>query len=165
MFCALLSVTVKAQDVDEHKEVPLHVGVSLGAGTSCKEVLPMEASIDLSYYYKNLSIFAISQTGYFIPQNGLSCDYNRSTNLGGGIGYLFFPSDDTKLGNFGIRAFVTTSLKSSDYKNTSYNVGINWYGQSSNRALVPLVGVGYNFKDFSKRPGYHGAYFSFGIRF
>lgn len=98
---------------------------------------------------------------------GATHDYNRATNLGGGLGYVFLPEKNDKLGDFELRAFVTTSVGSSDFKNTSYNVGVHWFGHTEKHRLVPTVGVGYTLRDFSAKgmKNINGAYFSLGLRF
>ena len=48
-----------------------------------------------------------------MPKEGLVSNYNRVTNLGGGIGYTFLPQKNDNLGDFELRASVTTSVGSS----------------------------------------------------
>ena len=102
-----------------------------------------------------------------MPKNGATNDYNRATNLGGGLGYVFLPEKNDQLGDFELRAFVTTSVGSSDFKNTSYNVGVHWFGHTEKHRLVPTVGVGYTLRDFSAKgmKNINGAYLSLGLRF
>ena len=79
----------------------------------------------------------------------------------------FSSEKNDKLGDFELRAFVTTSVGSSDFKNTSYNVGVHWFGHTEKHRLVPTVGVGYTLRDFSAKgmKNINGAYFSLGLRF
>jgi len=165
LFCAVDAI---AQSTKDGITNPLHIEASLGAGTPCKNNMPIDVSIDLSYTFaKKYSIHATTQTSYFLPKDGITTNYNRTTNLGGGFGYVFLPQKKDQLGDFELRALVTTSVGDSEFKNTSYNIGIYWYGHSEKHRLVPLVGVGYNFKTFSNNnlSNYNGAYFSLGLRF
>lgn len=162
------SSNLRAQSSESMNTLPLHIEAQLGAGTSCKSVTPFDVNIDLNYTLaRRFSIHAITQTSYFLPKDGITSKYNRATNLGGGIGYTFLPQKDDKLGNFELRASVTTSVGSSDFKNTSYNIGIHWYGHAERHKLVPTIGIGYSFRDFSNKnmPNHNGLYFSVGVRF
>lgn len=157
-----------AQSAESEKTIPLHIEATMGAGSKYKSMTPIISNVDLNYTFaKRFSLHAILNTSYFIPKNGTVTDYNRATNLGGGVGYIFLPQKQDKLGDFEIRASVTTSISGSDYKNTEYNLGIHWYGHSETHRLVPTVGIGYSFKDFSSKSisNYHGAYFTIGLRF
>ena len=137
---ALCGSSAFAQTSDE-KSIPLHVEVSLETGTENKGIMPSSAVMDLGY--------------------------NRSRNIGGGIGYVIFPEDKTNLGVFEVRALVTTSVGSSDFNNTSYKLGIHWYGYSSTRKVLPMVSVGYTIKDFREKslPSNRGMYLALGFRF
>lgn len=162
----ICGVKINAQNSYFGRDIPVHLEAALEAGTPCNSILPFGASIDLSYYIKRLSIHIVTNTDYHILKDGLSSDYNKSTNLGGGIGYTFLPTVENGSGGFEARATVTTSLKSYDFKNTSYKIGVYWMGGYSVRKLVSVIGVGFNFTDYStKLPSYKGAFLSFGIRF
>ena len=167
---AVLFATIgaNAQSEASSKSIPLHVEASLGACTPSNKVLPLDVNVDLNYTFaKRFSLHATTTTSYFMPKNGATHDYNRATNLGGGLGYVFLPEKDDQLGDFELRAFVTTSVGSSDFKNTSYNVGVHWFGHTEKHRLVPTVGVGYTLRDFSAKgmKNINGAYFSLGLRF
>lgn len=163
MFCG---INANAQNDDIKKDIPLHIEASLEAGTPCHKTIPFGANIDLSYSIKRFSLHIVTNTDYHIQKDGMSNNYNKATNLGGGIGYMFLPYGDNKSGGFEARAIVTTSLKSYDFKNTSYKIGINWIGSSDKRKVVPVVGIGFKFTDYSTNlQSYKGGYFSFGIRF
>ena len=167
---AVLFATIgaNAQSEASSKSIPLHVEASLGACTPSNKVLPLDVNVDLNYTFaKRFSLHATTTTSYFMPKNGATHDYNSATNLGGGLGYVFLPEKDDKLGDFELRAFVTTSVGSSDFKNTSYNVGVHWFGHTEKHRLVPTVGVGYTLRAFSAKgmKNINGAYFSLGLRF
>ena len=164
----LTSMETFAQHDEKKNIIPLHVEASLGAVTPCKDILPFEVNFDLNYTFaKRFSLHAITSTSYFLPKEGITSDYNRATNVGGGIGCIFFPQKNDNLGDFELRTSVTTSVGSSDFKNTSYNIGIHWCGHSERHSLVPTVGIGYSYKDFSQKnmPNTNGAYFTLGLRF
>ena len=164
----LISIETLAQHDEKKTIIPLHLEASLGAVTPSKDIMPLDASFDLNYTFGNkFSLHAIASTSYFLPKKGSTSDYNRATNVGGGIGYIFLPQKNDNLGDFELRAYVTTSVGSSDFKNTSYNIGIHWCGHSERHSLVPTVGIGYSFKDFSQKnmPNTNGAYFTLGLRF
>ena len=164
----LVSTETFSQQKGNSTIIPLHFEASLGAVTPSKDIMPFDATFDLNYTFGNkFSLHAIASTSYFIPKEGSTSDYNHATNLGGGIGYIFLPQKNDNLGDVEIRATVTASVGSSDFKNTSYKIGIHWYGHSERHSLVPTVGIGYSFKDFSKKnmPNTNGAYFTLGLRF
>ena len=140
--------------------LPVHLDLSLGMGTPCKDIRPFDASMSLSYDFKRFSVFAIYQGDVLIPKSGLTNNYNLVNNLGGGLGYRL-PS----LNCFEARGFVTRTIGHPTLRNTSYNLGLYWHCGSSNLFPSPVIGIGYNCKDFSAAPTYHGAYISFGFRF
>lgn len=164
-FC---TIKANAQSTKDQIAKPLHIEVSLGAGTPYNNIMPIDVNVDLNYTFaKMFSLHAIAQTTYFLPKDGIASNYNRATNLGGGFGYVFLPQKNDQLGDFELCTFVTSSVGSSDFKNTSYNVGIHWYGHSEKHRLIPIVGAGYNFKNISSMDlsNYNGAYFFLGLRF
>lgn len=67
----------------------------------------------------------------------------------------------------GSSVFATTSVGSSDFNNTSYKLGIHWYGYSSTRKVLPMVSVGYTIKNFREKslPSNRGMYLALGFRF
>lgn len=130
--------------------------------------MQFDASINLNYYItKRFSIYAIARADYFLPKSGTIVDYTKTIGLGGGLGYVLLPAEDSDWGVFQARAFVTSSVDNSNLKNTAYNVGIYYYGNSQCHKLVPVVGVGYACKDYHTKgvPTYNGAYLSIGLRF
>lgn len=166
-LCAVMTMALTAGAAEENQELPLHAEISLGSATPSHQVQPFNAVIDVNYHIiPCLSIRAVAQADYFLPKNGATKDYNKDFNLGGGIGYTF-PRDAKDLFVYEARAFVTTSLNSCTYKNTSYNIGLYIYGNSSRHRIVPLLGIGYNFKDYKAEglSSYNGAYLTLGLRF
>lgn len=166
MFC--FSSAMYAQTSQEKPSLPLHAELSLGAGTPFKSMIPVDATIDVNYtFFKKLSLHFVSNASYFIPKEGMTSNYNKAFNIGGGIGYTFLPQKNDKLGDFEVRASVTTTVGSSDFKNTSYNIGVFWYSHSEKHKILPFIGISYSFKDFSNKfiPNYHGAYVTFGVRY
>lgn len=152
----------------QSKDIPLHFEASLLSGTPSKGLMPFGANIDLNYtFVKNLALHAVVETSYFIPKEGVTSKYNKANNLGGGLSYTLFPQINDNLGDFELRASVTTSVGSSDFKNTAFNVGVNWHSHTDYHKLVPVIGVGYAFKDFSAKgmSNYNGAYLTVGVRF
>ena len=67
---------------------------------------------------------------------------------------------------FELRASVTSTIGSSDFKNTAYKLGLYWVGNPKSR-FSPVVGVGYSFHDFRTKGlnNYHGLYVSIGYLF
>lgn len=164
-FCTIKAI---AQSTKDKITMPLHIEASLDAGTPYNNIMPIDVNIDLNCTFAmKYSFHVITQSTYFLPKDGMAANYNRATNLGGGFGYVFLPQKNDQLGDFEICAFVTTSVGSSDFKNTSYNAGIHWYGHSEKHRIVPMVRIDYNFKNFSNKnlSNYNGAYFSLGLRF
>lgn len=149
------------------KDIPFHIELGMNINTPHKGLMPMGAVIDLNYAIKRFSIHAIATTDFFIPKEGSSTNYNKVTNLGGGIGFELLPREEGYNNIFEIRGQVTSSIGSSDLKNTAYQVGLYWYPKTSRRKLVPLVGAGYSLKDFSNHglATFHGGFVSLGLRF
>ena len=81
------------------------------------------ALIDLGFclYIDYCDIKRVCNQSYFLPKEGLVSNYNRVTNLGGGIGYTFLPQKNDNLGDFELRASVTTSVGSSDLRTPHTN--------------------------------------------
>lgn len=135
--------------------------------TPHKDVMPFGPSLDINYSIQRFSLHALFTCEYFLPKEGMTQKYNKTLNLGGGIGFELFPQEENDRNVFEVRASVTAGLGSNDFKNTSYRLGLEWHRRPKRRCLVPTVGVGYNMKDFSKsgKPFYHGMYLSLGLRF
>jgi hypothetical protein len=168
MFAGALTFSANAQDGKIVKKIPLHLELGLNGGTRSHEVQPFSAIFDLNYHIiPRLSIRAVSSGDYFLPKESVTKDYNYTINLGGGVGYTIVPAGSTMPMALEARAFVTTSLNSSYFKHTSYNIGFYLYGNSTTNWIVPLVGIGYNMKDYKAKhlSSYNGAYITLGIRF
>lgn len=171
LLLLLLTISVNGRAQGENRtfwSLPWHVEAGLTTGTSKDGLMPFGATVDLNYTFgKSFSIHAVSEATYFHPKKGMTSDYNKAFNLGGGIGYAFSPATENCSSVFEARASVTASVGSSDFKNTAYQIGLYWYRGTDNRKVVPVVGVGYSARDFSQKalPTYHGAFLSFGLRF
>lgn len=161
------SSTMTVQATTEKSPIPLYLEASLGVSTPYKGVLPFEQTLDVNYAIKRFSIHALCSSNFILPKDGETKDYNRTVNLGGGVGFELFPRDINDRNILEARATVTTSLGCNNFKNTSYRIGINWYTHGSTKRLSPIIGVGYNVKTFanSNTHTYHGMYLSFGVRF
>ena len=92
--------------------------------------------------------------------------YNQAINLGGGLSYTILPPTIENNDAFELRASVTSTIGSSDFKNTAYKLGLYWVGNPKAR-FTPVVGVGYSFHDLRTKGlnNYHGLYVSIGCRF
>lgn len=147
--------------------IPLHVEAGLEVSTPYKGNLPFGAVVDLNYQIKRFSIHALIDGTYFLPKENVTKDYNKTFNLGGGIGFELFPAEGNDRNVFEVRASVTRSLGAAEYRNTAYKVGLQWVVKTHKRALTPSIGVGYSLRDFSNIDfhAYHGMYISLGIRF
>ena len=156
-----------AQTSIEKSPIPLYLEATLDVSTTYKGSLPFEQTLDVNYVIKRLSIHALCSSTFILPKDGATKDYNRTVNLGGGVGFEIFPRDINDRNIFEARATVTTSLGSNNFKNTSYRIGINWYTHGLTKRLSPIIGVGYDIKTFanSNTHTYHGMYLSFGVRF
>ena len=161
------ALRVSAQESNEKETLPLHVEASLMISTPHKDVMPFGPVLDINYSIRRFSIHALFSGEYFLPKEGMTKKYNKTLNLGGGVGFELFPRDENNRNVFEVRASVAAGLGSDDFKNTSYRLGLEWHSRPKRRCLVPTVGVGYNVKDFSKSgvPTYHGMYLSLGLRF
>ena len=161
------AVNVNAHESNEKETLPLHVEASLMISTPHKDVMPFGPELDINYSIRRFSIHALLTGEYILPKEGMTQKYNKTLNLGGGIGFELFPREENVRSVFELRTSVTAGLGSNDFKNTSYRLGLEWFSRPKRRCLVPTVGVGYNMKVFSKSgiPTYHGMYLSFGLRF
>ena len=108
----------------------------------------------------------LADTNNFIPKDGMTHKYNQAINLGGGLSYTILPPTIKNNDAFELRASVTSTIGSSDFKNTAYKLGLYWVGNPKSR-FSPVVGVGYSFHDFRTKGlnNYHGLYVSIGYRF
>lgn len=140
--------------------LPVHIDLSMELNTAHKGITPKCGSVGLSYDYKRFSLLAVCHTDFFVPKDGMTHNYNRANNLGGGLGYYFLPSKTLEA-----RGLVTRTLGHADYRNTAYNLGVYWHCGSPSYWPSPVIGLGYSCKDFSCRSAYHGVYVSFGFRF
>lgn len=140
--------------------LPIHADFTMGFGTPSHSVRPFDASIGLAYELNRVSIHAMYEADFFMPKDGLTKGYNAPNNLGGGVGYYFLPSK-----RFEARGLVTTTIGHGDYANTSYSLGVYWHCGEHNRLPTPIIGLGYNYRHFSTKPDYNGAFLSFGFRF
>ena len=156
-----------AQTANESWTTPLHIEASLGTSTPYKSIMPLSTLIDLNYSIKRFSIHALIDGNYFLPKEGMTKNYNKTVNLGGGIGFELFPQEKKDRSVYEIRASVTRSLGSADYKNTAYKVGIHLFGKSKKRNITPSIGAGYCLRSFSDKDfhTYSGMYLSLGLRF
>ena len=144
MVC-MLSLQANAQETTKSWLDPLHLETSFEAGSQHKQLMPFGMKMDLNYNLgKVFSIHAIGQADYFVPKNGMTADYNKASNIGGGVGFKLFPKLKD-FNTFELRADVTTTVNSTDLKNTTYSAGIYWYGE---RSISPVIGIGYKFRDY-----------------
>ncbi len=154
---------------ETRKESPWHFEMGLSAGSPQKKIMPFGAVADVNYSLSSrFLLHAVAQGDYFHPKNGLTVDYNKTLNLGGGVGYVLNLSEDGSNSTLEARAFVTSSVSGKDaVRNTAYNAGIYWYGKHSQRGIGTVLGLGLSVRDFHKDgvPTYVGGYLSFGINF
>lgn len=163
----LATLSTKAQE-KKSATTPFFVEATLGVGTPCKKLMPIDANFNVGYQFtKRFSIQAVLETGYVIPKDGGVKDYNKFTNLGGGIGYVIHPANSKDKDEFTLRASYTASITNKDFSNNAFSTGLYWYPRHSTRSIEPVVGIGYRFMNFRQKgiPNYNGAFFSFGIRF
>lgn len=150
------------------KCIAIHAEVAFGCGTPSHEITPFDANFDLSFTFaKRFSIHGVAQSSRLIPKNGITSDYNRNLNIGGGVGYIFLPHSDEYNYDYQIRATVLRSVDDNALKNTSYSIGLHWIRYAPCHKLTPTFGVGYNLRDYSRKgmPSYNGGYLSIGLRF
>lgn len=173
LACLAIALPLSAQDSNGNSTpttswtAPLHGEGSLTTSTPYKHVLPFGAYFDLNYSIKRFSIHALIEGSYFLPKEGVTSNYNKTFNLGGGVGFELFPQEENDRNAFEARAYVSRSLGSADFRNTAYKVGIYWLAKPKQRCLAPIIGVGYDLRSFSNKDinTYHGMYVSIGFRF
>ena len=102
----------------EKSPIPLYLEASLDVSTPYKGNLPFEQTLDVNYAIKRFSIHALCSSNFILPKDGETKDYNRTVNLGGGVGFELFPRDINDRNTFEARATVTTSLGYNNFKNT-----------------------------------------------
>lgn len=170
LFSMLLLSLVSATPLCSNAQSALdkfHMELGLGTGTPKDKMTPFGANIDLNYSLTNrFSLHALSEATYFIPKEGMTHKYNQAINLGGGLSYTILPPTIENNDAFELRASVTSTIGSSDFKNTAYKLGLYWVGNPKS-SFSPVVGVGYSFQDFRTKGlnNYHGLYVSIGFRF
>lgn len=159
---AAIPLGTKAQDLLDN----LHVELGFNETTPKDDVLPIAFNLNLTYSLSNrFSVQGLSDATYFIPKDGFIHDYNKAVNIGGGIGYKLLPSTEKERSAFELRASFTMTVGHSDFKNTSYKLGLYWMG-SQNKHFTPVIGAGYSFRHFKGNDlnNFHGAYVSIGCR-
>lgn len=159
---AAIPLCTKAQNLLDN----IHLELGFDETTPKDDVLPIGLNFNLSYSLTNrFSVQGLSDATYFIPKDGSIYDYNKSVNVGGGIGYILLPSTEKERSTFELRASFTTTVGHSDFKNTSYKLGLYWMG-NQNRRFTPVIGAGYSFRHFKGNDlnNFHGAYVSIGCR-
>ncbi len=151
----------------DHKLFPIFLEANLTASTPYKGSLPFSSVLDLNYKIKRFSLHALIDGTYFLPKENMTKNYNKTFNLGGGIGFELFPEKENERNVFEVRASVTRSLGSSEYRNTAYKIGLQWLVRPYKRCLTPSIGVGYCLRSFSAKElsTYNGLYVTLGIRF
>lgn len=171
LICLAMCFCVHSQMQAETKEAnwtkPLHLELGLFGSTPYKSILPFGTVLDVNYGIKRFSIHALMEGTYFLPKENITKNYNQTANLGGGVGFELFPRDVIDRNVFEVRASVTRSLGSADYRHTAYKIGLNWLANPQKRSLTPVIGVGYCLRSFSNKDfhTYNGLYVSLGIRF
>ena len=171
IICLLMYFGTTIQMHAETKEAtwatPLHIEVSMGGSSPHKEILPFGTALDVNYRIKRFSIHTLLEGTYFLPKQNITKNYNQTANLGGGIGFEILPEDINNRSVFEVRASVTRSLGSSDYRKTDCKIGIYWLANPYRRSMTPTVGFGYCLRNFSNQDlhTYNGMYVSIGVRF
>lgn len=150
-------VCINAQNVLDK----FHLEAGLGIGTAKDKTMPFEVNVDLNYSLTSrFSVHALAEASFFVPKDGATHDYNKAANLGGGVGYVLFPATGDSKDVFEVRATAAANVGSSDFKHTSYKLGLYWLNDKMK------VGIGYSLRDFSSKgfDTYHGAFATIGFR-
>lgn len=147
--------------------VPLYIGINTGVTTNFSNKLTTAYNADLSYTFaKRLPVYAIAESRIFVPKDGTTTNYNRATNLGVGLGFIFHTADSKIGSDYLIKATVTHTVGSSPFKHTNYTIGLH-----SNEYIVKdaalTYGIGYSLFDYTNKAtkADHGMYVTIGLRF
>lgn len=148
----------------------LFVEMAAGTGLKQHDVTPVSYSLNIGY---NISpkfyVFARMEGLYGLYQKNDIRVYNKSYNLGGGLGYnIWTDNSECKLGKsaFDIRTSITSSVGNADWKNTTYDAGIFFYLKNG-KDFSPIIGLG--FRHVTSRTAglrdYNCIYASVGLKF
>jgi len=126
---------------------------------------PLNLNAQLSYgIIDRLSLLVSAEKQWSLFNIDGSKWYANSTLLGGGMAYVWWKEEGQC---FDVRLQVLSTIGTTDFKSTVFDIATIWYGTPSKRRLVPLVGFGLrhdkshttNVRDWT------GVYAMLGIRF
>lgn len=153
LLLLISALSVSAQDKDDKTEklsdkIAANIidEIDFGVGLKQHGVTPLFAGINLGYHIiPRLHVYARYEGMIGLSNVGDNRAYDKTWNLGGGIGYTFYymkykGETTTK---WSVRAQVTNSIGSVDWKNTSYSIGVYSQCKSTKFARSPLFGIGF----------------------
>lgn len=142
----------------------LMVELSVGAGTGCNGVKPLELSARIGYRFVP-RVYAFVQSGalYGLYDEEHGQHYSLSQNLGGGLGWTVYKDKELPF-QFDLRGSVAAGIGNADWKHVVYDIG---FVMGVGRGLKFNVGAG--FRHVSSRTAgigtYNGLYCTLGVGF
>ena len=114
------------------------------------------------YVFPNLNIHATWEGNIGLLDKAGEKKYLRQSLLGGGLGYDIVKNNE--LGKFAVKAMCATTIGDSDWKQTIYNVGVQW---KLKQRLSPTLGLGFRHVNSrtSSMPNMNVVYGTIGIAF
>ena len=119
--------------------------IDLGVGLKQHDITPLSVGINLGYrIIPRLAIYARYSGTYGLYDAGEGRDYFKTTNLGGGAEYVL-AMDKRKIATdmYSVRAQVSASVGSVDWKNTTYSIGLYSKTKYKNGECGPIIGIGF----------------------
>ncbi len=138
--------------------------LSVGVGTKCNDVTPLEFSGKLGYRFIP-RMYAFVHAGGLYGMYGKDSGqrYTKSANLGGGLGYTLFQDKGEAL-QLDVRGTVAASVGNADWKHVLYDAALVF---RVGRGIKMDIGVG--FRHVSSRTAgigtYNGFYGTIGFGF
>lgn len=158
--------SASAQTVE--KKLPLYMDINVGHSANFSDKTTANLGFDLNYTFaKRFSAHAVVDASHFIPKSGIINNFNTTTNVGGGLGYIFHKADSDWADDLLIKASVTRSMGNVYYRNTACKIGFHSNVSRIAGASAGLTyGIGYTMVNFDNKAEktFHGAYVSIGLR-
>lgn len=131
----------KSQEVKYKK---IMAELDFGAGLKQHNITPMFVGLNLGYYISpRLYAYARYEGLMGLSKVDGVQNYFKSTNLGGGIGYVLGVIKETN-DMSSVRLQVTNSVGNVDWKNTTYTIGIYSHRRlTRNGSWTPVIGLGF----------------------
>ena len=105
---------------------------------------PMNLDMQLGFEFApRWQLVAAAEACRTLMEGDGNRSFAKDVALGGGLAYVW---EEGKNSRFDLRLQVLNTIGSPDWSHTTYDIGTNWYGKSSQRRIKPLIGLGFRFQ-------------------